>query len=44
MTDKKNKETKRQYVRKKQNTYCFVCEKKTDNKIIKRVALENKIG
>ena len=29
MTDKKNKETKPQYVRKKQNTYCFVCEKKT---------------
>ena len=32
------------YVKKKENTYCLVCEKKTDNKSIKGVALKNKIG
>ena len=32
------------YVKKKENTYCLVCEKKkTNNKNIKGVALENKI-
>ena len=28
----------------KKNTYCLVCEKKTDNKNIKGVALESEIG
>ena len=32
------------YVKKKENTYCLVCDKKTDNKNIKGVALKNKIG
>ena len=31
-------------VKKKKDTYCLVCEKKIDNKNIKAVALENKIG
>ena len=39
----KSKE-KLKYVKKKENTYCLVCEKETDNKNIKGVALENKIG
>ena len=39
----KNKETKPKYI-KKENSYCLVCKKKTDNKNIKGVALENKIG
>ena len=39
----KSKE-KPKYVKKKKNTYCLVYEKKTNNKNIKGVALENKIG
>ena len=39
----KSKE-KPKYVKKKENTYYLVCEKNTDNKNIKTVALENKIG
>ena len=39
----KSKE-KPQYVKKEKNTYCLVCKKKTDNKTIRGVALENKIG
>ena len=38
----KSKE-KPKYVKKKKNTYCLVCENKTDNKSIKEEALENKI-
>ena len=41
MSDKK---TKLQYVKKKENFYCLVCKKKTDNKNIKGVALENTAG
>ena len=41
MSDKK---AKLQYVKKKENLYCLVCKKKTDNKNIKRVALENTVG
>ena len=41
MSDKK---TKLQYVKKKENLYCLVCKKKTDNKNIKGVALENTAG
>ena len=33
-----------QYVKKKENTYCLVCQKKTDSKNTKGVALKNKIG
>ena len=33
----------KQYV-KKENTYCLVCKKKTDNKKIRAVALVNKIA
>ena len=33
-----------QYVKKEKNTYCLVCKKKTDNKNIKGVVLENKTG
>ena len=43
MSDEKNKKTKSKYV-KKENSYCLACKKKTDNKNIKGVALENKIG
>ena len=43
MSDEKNKKTKPKYV-KKENSQCLVCKKKTDNKNIKGVALENKIG
>ena len=43
MSDEKNKKTKPKYV-KKENSWCLVCKKKTDNKNIKGVALENKIG
>ena len=43
MSDEKNKKTKPKYV-KKENSSCLVCKKKTDNKNIKGVALENKIG
>ena len=32
------------YVKQKGSTYCLVCEKKTNHKNIKGVALENKIG
>ena len=39
----KNKE-KPQYVKKEKNIYCLVCKKKTDNKKIRGVALENKTG
>ena len=39
----KNKEEP-QYIKKEKNTYCLVCKKKTDNKKVRRVALENKIG
>ena len=39
----KSKE-KPKYVKKKKNTYCLVFEKKTNNKNIKGVRLENKIG
>ena len=35
---------KPQYVKKKENTYRLVCRKKTDNKNMRAVALENKIG
>ena len=38
-----NKE-KPQYVINEKNTYCLVCKKKTDNKNIRGVALEKKIG
>ena len=38
-----NSKEKPKYVRKKKNTYCIVCEKKTD-KNIKGVVLENKTG
>ena len=39
-----NSKEKPKYVKKKKkNTYCLVCEKKTD-KNIKGVVLENKIG
>ena len=31
-------------MKKKEKTYCLVCKKETDNKNIKGVALENKIG
>ena len=31
---------KPQYIKSKENTYCLVCKKKTDNKNIKKVALE----
>ena len=34
----------KQYVKKKENTYCLVCKKKTDNKKIRGVALVNKIA
>ena len=43
MSDEKNKKTKSKYV-KKENGYSLACKKKTDNKNIKGVALENKIG
>ena len=36
----KSKE-KQKYAKNNENTYCLVCKKKTDNKLI---ALENKIG
>ena len=39
----KSKEQPKQ-VKKKENTYYIVCEKKTDNKNIKGIALEEKIG
>ena len=42
MSDEKNKKTKSKYV-KKENSYSLACKKKTDNKNIKGVALENKI-
>ena len=35
---------KPKYGKKKEKTYCLVCKKKADNKNIKEVALENKIG
>ena len=35
--------TGKEYVKKKENIYCLVCKKKTDNKKIRRVALVNKI-
>ena len=35
---------KPKYVKKKENFYCLVCEKKTDNKNIKGVTLENQTG
>ena len=38
----KLKERLKYVKKKKKNTYCLVCEKKTDNKYIKGVALENK--
>ena len=38
------KMTGKEYVKKKENTYCLVCKKKTDNKKIGRVALVNKIA
>ena len=45
MSDEKNKKTKpKNEILKKENSYCLVCKKKTDNKNIKGVALENKIG
>ena len=31
--------TGKQYVKKKENTYCLVCEKKADNKKIRGVTL-----
>ena len=43
MSDEKNKKTKSKYV-KKEISYCLTCKKKTYNKNIKGVALENKIG
>ena len=39
----KSKE-KPKYVKKKENTYYLACRKKTDNKNIRGVALEDKIG
>ena len=39
-----NIKIKPKYVKKKKNTYCLVCEKKTGSKNIKGVALENGIG
>ena len=36
--------TGKQYTKKKQSIYCLVCEKKTDNKKIRAVALVNKIA
>ena len=39
----KSKE-KPKFVKKKENIYCLVCKKETDNKNIKGVALENEIG
>ena len=38
------KMTGKEYVKKKENTYCLVCKKKTDNKKIGRVVLVNKIA
>ena len=38
------KMTGKKYVKKKENTYCLVCKKKTDNKKIKGVTLANKIA
>ena len=43
-TAKNIKMTCKEYVKKKENTYCLVCKKKTDNKKIRRVALVNKIA
>ena len=37
------KKEKPQYVKKKENTGCLVCKKKTDNKNRKGIALENKV-
>ena len=39
-----NTKEKPLYVKNKENTYCLVCKKKTDNNNIKGVALETKIG
>ena len=36
--------TGKQYVKKKENTYCLVCEKKADNKKIRGVTLVNKLA
>ena len=38
------KMTGKQYVKKKENTYCLVYKKKTDKKKIRRVTLLNKIA
>ena len=43
MSDENNKETKLKYL-KKEISYCLKCWKKTKNKSIEGVALENKIG
>ena len=40
----KSNEKPKYVKKKKKNTYCLVCEKKTNNKNIKGVRLENKIG
>ena len=39
-----NQRKNQNMLKRKKNTCCLACEKKTDNKNIKGVALENKVG